>query len=433
VSDAAGQPGGTQRTSPRHPRRLVWQREATEEPLPAPEPGILHRARVAAVARWVLLPPWAQALVVFAVSRVIGFLIIDRTGRFQSASIWSGPQPGYLGMVGLWDGDWYHRIADNGYPRILPRNPDGLVAQNEWAFYPLYPYLTRAVMGLTGAGWPLAATITSMLCAAGAVVLIRSVTARVAGPSLAMWTVVLFCCYPAAPVLQLAYAESLSLLVLAGLLWCLQRHRYLLAIPVVLLAGLARPIAVPIVALVFFHLLRRWRDPERPGARTWAALLGLLAASAVAAALWPAVAAVVTGEVSAYTDTEVAWRVSHTLVPLLPWWDMSRYVLGNWVGPAVVVLVLAALAVWMTRPVARVIRGDLRTWVWCYTLYLLAVVDPFTSLARLLLPLFPLGTVLAAASRSRAYRIAVALAFLAGQVVWVGWLWRFSPPADWPP
>jgi len=247
VSDAAGQPGGTQRTSPRHPRRLVWQREATEEPLPAPEPGILHRARVAAVARWVLLPPWAQALVVFAVSRVIGFLIIDRTGRFQPASIWSGPQPGYLGMVGLWDGDWYHRIADNGYPRILPRNPDGLVAQNEWAFYPLYPYLTRAVMGLTGAGWPLAATITSMLCAAGAVVLIRSVTARVAGPSLAMWTVVLFCCYPAAPVLQLAYAESLSLLVLAGLLWCLQRHRYLLAIASILIAK--QPDQIPLLKI----------------------------------------------------------------------------------------------------------------------------------------------------------------------------------------
>jgi len=112
---------------------------------------------------------------------------------------------------------------------------------------------------------------------------------------------------------------------------------------------------------------------------------------------------------------------------------LSRYVLGYWVGPAVVVLCVAALAAWVLSRHGRVVGTDLRVWCLAYVGYLLAVLDPFTSLARYLLLLFPLGTMLAATSRSSAYRRAVALAFLAGQVVWVAWLWRFVPPADWPP
>jgi hypothetical protein len=148
---------------------------------------------------------------------------------------------------------------------------------------------------------------------------------------------------------------------------------------------------------------------------------------------WPVVAAVATGERSAYTDTMSAWRVGHEVHLLRPWLTISRYVLGHRLGPVVVVLVVAALVGWLVARRSRVIGPDLRAWCLVYVGYLLLVLDPFTSLARYLLLLFPLGTLLAAASRSSAYRRALALAFLAGQVVWVVWLWRFIPPADWPP
>jgi hypothetical protein len=50
--------------------------------------------------------------------------------------------------------------------------------------------------------------------------------------------------------------------------------------------------------------------------------------------------------------------------------------------------------------------------------------DSFTGLWRYLLPLFPLGTLLAAASReSRAYRVALALAFAAGSLIWIAVVW----------
>ncbi len=406
---------------------------------------------------WAARPGWQQALIVLALTRLFDALVLGVVARFQAQSLWTGPDPGYLGMVSLWDGDWYRRIAETGYPAALPVGADGQVSQNAWAFYPLYPLLGRSVSTLLGVSWPVAASVVSLACAAGAVVLMRDLVERTCGPRLALWTVVLFCVYPAAPVLQLAYAESTAMLLLVCLLWCLGRGSYLTAVPVVLLLGVTRPVAVPAAVVVGVHLVRlvhrRWRragaspvplgmdgggpigvaggGPVGRGTLVRAGVLTL--AAGVAIGLWPLVAAVVTGSPRAYTDTELAWRTSHSLLPFLPWLDVSRYLLGSVLGPVVLVLLLAGTAGWLASRRARVIAGDLRVWVVAYLGYLLVVFDPFTATFRLLLPLFPLGTLLAAASRSPAYRRALAVFGLLTQVVWLAWLWRFSPPADWPP
>jgi hypothetical protein len=402
-------------------------------------PGVEVRGRQGLRPRllrtWWSLPGWGQALAVYAVSRLIDFLIISRVARFQVPSLWNGPDPGYLGVVSLWDGDWYRRIAEFGYPSTLPIDRFGHVAQSQWAFYPVYPYTARFVGWLLGTGWPVSASIVSIGAGALAVMVMRSLVESLAGRELGLWTVVLFCAFPAAPVLQLAYTESVSMLLLVAALWCLRRRRYLLAAPVVLLLGLARPIGVPVAAVVALHVIYRLRrrrlDPVTPSTVASLAVLG--AAALLAAVEWTLIAAAVTGRPDAYAQTMGAWRTGHELTPFRPWWTMSQYFLGDWVGPAVVAAG-AGLAVWvLTRRLARVVGPDLRNWMACYLAYLAAVLDPSTSLARYLLPLFPFGTMLAAASRSAAYRRTLVLAFLGGQILWVAWLWRFSPPTDWPP
>ncbi len=400
-----------------------------------PRSGRIAQWTAAARVRWNALPPWAQVLVVYVATRLFAFVVVDRVARFQPASIWNPADPGYLGVVSLWDGDWYRKIAESGYPSVLPRNDAGQVLQNQWAFYPLYPVLGRGVMALPGVSWPVAASVVSLLAGAGTVLVMNSLLTPLVGRRLALWTVVLFCCYPAAAVLQLAYTESLGALLLLCVLWCLQRRRYVLAVPPVLLLGFTRPIAVPVAVVVGVHVLRAFlRHRAEPVGRARAVeMLLLVAGSGAAALVWPFVAWLGTGERAAYPDTMSAWRVGHEIHAFRPWVTISRYVLGYWVGPAVVVLCVAALAAWVLSRQGRVVGTDLRVWCLAYVGYLLAVLDPFTSLARYLLLLFPLGTMLAAASRSSAYRRALALAFLAGQVVWVAWLWRFVPPADWPP
>jgi hypothetical protein len=153
----------------------------------------------------------------------------------------------------------------------------------------------------------------------------------------------------------------------------------------------------------------------------------------VASAAWPLIAAWRTGRADAYTATMRAWRGGKDIELFSPWWRYAQYLLGDVTGPAVLLLVLLAFLAWVLSPAGRVVAGDLRAWCLCYVAYLLVVVDPVTSVVRYLLLLFPLGAMVAAASPSRAYRLALTAAFLAGQVVWVVYLWRFLPPVDWPP
>lgn len=383
-------------------------------------------------SRW---PGVCQAFALYVISRLFDFLIIGRVARFQAPSAWSSADPGYSGILSLWDGDWYRRIAETGYPDSLPIGPDGLVQQNEWAFYPLFPMTVRAVQRVLGTGWAATASTVALICGALATLVLYDLVKRTSGSGLALWTVALFAFFPSAPVLQLAYTESIGILLLVLTLWSLQRRAYLWGTYMVLLVGLARPIGAPLAAVVGLHLLIRIRR-HRQELMTVRQILGMAAmtgAAAVSAFEWPFLAGRATGVPDAYFQSMAAWRGGHQIVWFKPWWWMSRYFLGDWIGPAALALV-TVLTVWvLTRPAARVIAGDLRNWVICYLLYLAAALDPSTSLPRYLLLLFPLGTVAAAASPSRAYRNAVTVAFAAAQILWVAWLWRFSPPTDWPP
>ncbi|MFT2689523.1 hypothetical protein [Clavibacter zhangzhiyongii] len=98
-----------------------------------------------------------------------------------------------------------------------------------------------------------------------------------------------------------------------------------------------------------------------------------------------------------------------------------------------VVLVVAVSAgmLILTRPSVRALGPELRIWVAAYGVYLLAVFFPQSSLFRLLLPMIPLAGALAL-PRSRAYRVALVLAAIAGQWVWIDVVWRMTT-ADWTP
>lgn len=384
---------------------------------------------------WWQPPPWAQALLIYLATRLFAFVVISRVARFQAASVWTPAAPGYLDVVSLWDGDWYRKVAEDGYPSTLPRDAAGQVQQNQWAFYPLFPAVARLVMLATGASWAVAATLVALAAGAAAAVLLRSLMAPIVGERLALWTVALVCAFPAAPVLQLAYSESLGLLLLVGTLWCLQRGWYALVVPVVLLAGVTRPIGVPLGVVVGLHVLRefRRRDVEPLTTPQAATMVAAAAAGVVAGLQWPVIIYLGSGELTGYTDTMSAWRAGHEIHLVTPWLANSRFVLGDWIGPLAVGLCLVAFVAWVLARSAPPIGFDLRVWCLAYAGYLLLFLDPFTSLVRYLLLLFPLGTLLAGASSSVAYRRVLLLAFGAGQILWVAWLWRFVPPADWPP
>ena len=152
--------------------------------------------------------------------------------------IWrpAGPDPGYLTVLGNWDGQWYGEIATNGYPSELPRE-DGEVIPNVWAFYPLFPYLVRLVMVLSHLPFEVAATLITMTAGAAAVLLLYRLVAPVGGHFNALTTVTALSFFPAAPVLQAAYADSLTLLLVVVCLTLLRDRRF----PLLILATVLLP------------------------------------------------------------------------------------------------------------------------------------------------------------------------------------------------
>jgi len=393
-------------------------------------------------------PWWGQTLGVYALSRVFITVVFLWVAGYQKANVWTAAHPSYFPWVGLmFDGSWYKQVALHGYPSTIPVDTAGNVQQNAWAFFPLYPGLARLVMEITHLPWEVAAPLLSTALGAGAMLLIYRCIAEGAPraverwPGLALATVATVCAFPTSPVLQTAYTEALALLLISGALLAIIRRRYAWAGLVIVLLGLTRAVALPMAAVVVVHAAVRWwnwrrgRDELRP--RTVVAL-ALLAVVAVASGfLWPAICGWVTGDPNAYLLTQESWRGLHSVQPFIGWtyvpqfWFHDAWPFVVWPGVAFTLAVILA-------PSAFRLGRELHAWAAAYVVYIAAVVEPGSSMARFLLLAFPLGAATAGAvgrtRRGRAAWLAFVLLLMLGlQVLWVRQMWLFNPHGDWPP
>ncbi|CAI3801506.1 hypothetical protein NKCBBBOE_02858 [Pseudarthrobacter sp. MM222] len=420
------------------------------------------RARLASagghVSRW---PWWIQVAGLYLAARLVSAWIFMAAALHQGVNPWFPARPDYWSFVNIWDARWYGEVLQNGYPEVLPTDGTGAVQENAWAFYALFPTLGRVLAGVTGMQPAFALTLIASVCGLGAALVVYSLFSLKATHGTALWGTVFFSTFPVSEVLQVPYAESLNLLLLATALLLVVQRRYLAAMPVVVLMCLSRPTGVPFAAMAGLLLLYRlwqrraaggqpasdaedgrgsrfpatlWTTAPHTNSELWS-LAGLTAVSGIGALLWPAIAWAVTGDLQAYTKTETVWR-GHDLVPFKPWFDTGIMLFGPTLGVlAPFVFVTLFVVFMMSRPVAA-LGTELRLWCCCYMGYLLVFLHPQTSTFRMLLPLFPLALSAALVSRSRAYRGTVVLMFLLLQIVWIVWLWAWAPlpgGGDYPP
>jgi hypothetical protein len=334
-----------------------------------------------------------------------------------------GAHPGYYGLATNWDGQWYWQIAQQGYPSNIEIGPTGQVERNAWAFPPLFPLLTRAVMFMTGLDFPVAAVGIATLCSLGGVLLAFRLIEETAGREAARVTTLLLCTSMAAASFQIGYTEGVALLFLTAALHALRKERYLLTAFLLWGLGLSRHVVLPFLAVIAVHAVRQWQmgllTPRR--VRT----LTALAASTLSAGLaWPAIAAIVTGRLNALTDTQAAWRKSEDVgsfgvfsvawrVGGMPWLLCA-------VGAALVI-VLAVLGPW-----GRGWSPEVRAWALAYPIYVLAVAPAALSLIRFWLLAFPLAWCIPAGlGRSRFRYALVAVLAIAGLLVQWYWIRHF--------
>ncbi|MBT2504060.1 mannosyltransferase family protein [Curtobacterium sp. ISL-83] len=344
---------------------------------------------------------WTAPLLLWLGSRVVStallltvYLVATATGApFASHR----SDPSFFTFSGSWDASFYRIIAEHGYPARVPVDGSGHVVPNAWAFLPVFPVVVRLVMPVVGGSFWIAGVLVATLAGAGACVALYRVVLAVGCSRRARWATALFAFGPTGFLLQVAYAESLFLLLLFGALLALVRRRYWVVAPLGLVAAFTKPGVLALAVALAVHLivravaLVRRREPFPWRERVAIVVSGLVVAAAGTA--WPLIASAVTGHPGAYLETELSWWVGFVgrqhFVPLTPWFTMA----GTWLGPLGIVLVVVVLAagVWFsTRRDVRALGVDVLAFTASYALYLVAVFLPQQSLPRLLMPAAPL-------------------------------------------
>lgn len=480
------------------------------------------------------IPHRLQVLAVWAIASLIGLLIFNLGGLDTPQTYWSAAKPSYLQHVAFWDSEWYYRVATQGYPdsTSLPIGQDGRVGQNTWAFMPIYAYLSGGLAGLLSANYYTCAVVVAWLGSAlAALGLDAWMRPRVGKAASLLGVAIFFTCGPAI-ILQLPYAESLGLALVAIGFAILAKRRFAWAMVVFVLAAFTRPIGVPLGAALglwwvweelrarglistsrfdaSFSSARVYADADPYAANYDAAAASYAASTApvpneaaiasfetapdltasasfeaappaipapasetapsetlptpvpapappalpsftpmdlspmplsskdrlwlfvtaivtcAAALTWPLLAWIATGRMSAYVDTETAWR-GVDLAPFEAWINRSASFGGTHAGViglfGVLVLSVCVLSWPQLRQLGRL------TWMWCvcYWVYLLIFFDPSSSVFRMLLMVAPLAWAVAVklVSRPRA-ALAVLTVGVVTQVLWVAWVWDYG-------
>ncbi len=383
------------------------------------------------------MPWWLAVSVLFILGRIVSTLMLLWFAAHQAENPWTGANPSLWDFSTIWDGHWYYIIAETGYPSELPTDGDGHITENAWAFLPLYPFTVRLVMMLTGLGWPIAAVLVSTVCALAATLIVYRLFARVLDRGQAFFATALFTFAPVAAVYQVAYAESMQLLLIAIALLLLLERRYLGIIPVALLLGVTRPGALALALTLGLHFVYRWftraRTPFPGKERARLIVTGLV--TALAGCEWLLIAAAVTGTPDAYVRTELAWRSVYigweALIPFTPWLLAAQWWWHGLSGWLVFIAVVLSFVVLLLLPATRRLGVDLRFWLLSYGVYLLAVFFPQSSTFRILAPMFPaLG--IFAVPRSRVFRALLIVLSLIGQWFWIHYMWAVDG-YDWSP
>ncbi len=386
---------------------------------------------------------WLPIVSIFLASRITTFFLLLGFAQIQEDNYWTKARPSYFDFLNIWDVEWYHRIFTDGYASVLPTNPDGTVQQNNWAFMPVFPYLVRGLNFLTGVEWKILAPIVATIFAFAFILVAYKLLLLRLSESQSRWAITLISFSMASPILQVGYAESLWLLLIAASLYFFMRRRdVLLAISLSVLS-VTRPgllaFALMFALLFVYRLVRERRHGEEFVQLERVRLASLTVLSGFLGFVWLIVAALATGRFDAYLKTEVAWRAGYTgntdLQPFTGWFVSGAFHLGDGFGQ-IVVFGLIAFAGWAINTAS--VKGlgvELRFWSIAYIVYLLAVFFPQSSTPRILFGAFPLLAAVAVATdrQPRVAKIALLALSILSQVVWLLVCWKYTAPDYTPP
>ncbi len=231
------------------------------------------------------------SLALYLGSRVVGYLAI-------LASTWLEPSLRVKQAYTAWDGGWYLRIAEHWYPSTVASEGYG----NRWAFFPGFPFAVRVTKYATHLSYADAAIIVAWVFGALAAVAIGLLVRDVLGNETALKTVALVMFFPAAFVLNMAYAEGLFLAAAATCLLFIYRERWIWAAVLANVACITKETGVVLAIAIAAEAIRPGRT-----ARSRLVILGSAAGSCLAFIGWCLYGLNRTGHLLAFVTAEKAW------------------------------------------------------------------------------------------------------------------------------
>ncbi len=246
---------------------------------------------------------WAAAV---PLTRPAGYFVLSRFGVLFAALVTKWIYPNFSIPVALgegWDGTWFLRIAQHGYPSSLANEYGG---GNRWAFFPAYPAAVRFVAITTRLTYDHAAIVASFVCGLASALAVWLMVREVFGRKVADRTVLIYVFFPAAYVLSMAYSEGLAVAASCLCAYALSRRWWVAAGILASVASLSRTVGVVLVLCVAVATV-----PEivRGKARLHA-LAGLLLAP-VGIVSWLAYSWRKTGTPIAFVTVQHDWDQAH--------------------------------------------------------------------------------------------------------------------------
>lgn len=183
---------------------------------------------------------------VYLAIRLVGLLVLAVMSAANDESV--------IDNLSAWDGQWYLEIAENGYAGVDPGMVDGHGNRSDetpLAFFPGYPVLIALAKVLTGMNAFGAAVTVSLVAGVTCAYALARLGTMVGGTrTVGLLMVVLFAAAPMSVVLSMPYSEALFCALSAWALVGVVERRWLLAAVCCAGAGLIRPTAAALIAVV---------------------------------------------------------------------------------------------------------------------------------------------------------------------------------------
>jgi hypothetical protein len=300
------------------------------------------------------------------------------------------------------DVNWYMGIAQSGYER-LPFNTDTF---RNWAFFPLFPLVWRALAKITGE-YVLTGSLLSCLCFFPALILVHKIALAYGLETKAANRAVLYlAAFPVSYFFMIPVTESLFLLLITGSFFAAKREHWWLA---GILGALASATRVTGVLLLPTLIVLYWETYGRQRPRLNAIWILLVPAGLLAYMYF---LYTLTGNPLAFKDINVLWgrQLTFVLWPLIYYLKQPLLLASAWDFR---VLNFTALMVAIGAVVLLI------KWRWwsmaCFTLCSLFVMlssGVLQSQARYVMVLFPVFIVLGRVCRDIRFHQAVLTASL---------------------